>query len=58
MKRPEAIRVIITGGTFDKHYDEITGRLVFTDSHLPEMLRLGRRAVERELGFNPNAAVE
>lgn len=41
----DTIRVFVTGGTFDKHYDEITGRLVFTDSHLPEMLRLGRSRV-------------
>jgi L-asparaginase len=36
------IRVLITGGTFDKEYDEISGRLYFKDTHLPEMLRLGR----------------
>jgi L-asparaginase len=36
------IRVFATGGTFDKEYDEIQGRLFFKDSHLPEMLRLGR----------------
>jgi L-asparaginase len=36
------IRILITGGTFDKEYDEIHARLVFTESHLPEMLRLGR----------------
>jgi L-asparaginase len=36
------IRVFVTGGTFDKDYDEITGRLYFHDTHLPEMLRLGR----------------
>ena len=36
------IRILITGGTFDKQYDEIRARLVFTESHLPEMLRLGR----------------
>ena len=36
------IRIIITGGTFDKEYDEIRGRLFFRESHLPEMLRLGR----------------
>ncbi len=36
------IRVLISGGTFDKQYDEIHGRLVFNESHLPEMLRLGR----------------
>jgi L-asparaginase len=36
------IRILITGGTFDKQYDEINARLVFKDSHLGEMLRLGR----------------
>jgi len=36
------IRVLVTGGTFDKEYDELTGRLFFRDTHLPEMLRLGR----------------
>ncbi len=36
------IRVFVTGGTFDKTYDEINGRLAFGDSHLQEMLRLGR----------------
>lgn len=38
----EPIRVFVTGGTFDKEYDEITGQLFFKDSHLSEMLRLGR----------------
>jgi L-asparaginase len=37
-----AIRVFITGGTFDKAYDEISGRLSFGDTHIHEMLRLGR----------------
>ena len=37
-----AIRVLVTGGTFDKEYDELTGRLFFQDTHVPEMLRLGR----------------
>ena len=37
-----AIRVFITGGTFDKTYDEITGSLRFEDTHLQEMLQLGR----------------
>ena len=36
------IRILLTGGTFDKEYDEITGRLYFKETHLPEMLRLGR----------------
>jgi len=36
------IRIFVTGGTFDKTYDEIRGQLSFGDTHLPEMLRLGR----------------
>lgn len=34
--------VIVTGGTFDKEYDEIRGTLSFRKTHLPEMLKLGR----------------
>jgi L-asparaginase len=40
------IRIVVTGGTFDKTYDEISGRLSFTATHLPEMLSLGRSRVE------------
>ena len=40
------VRIIVTGGTFDKTYDEIAGRLSFRDTHLPEMLRLGRCRVD------------
>ena len=40
------IRVFVTGGTFDKDYDEIGGTLTFGDTHLPEMLRLGRCEVD------------
>jgi L-asparaginase len=39
------IRIFVTGGTFDKNYDELTGSLAFKDTHLPEMLRLGRSRV-------------
>jgi L-asparaginase len=38
----EPIRALVTGGTFDKEYDELTGRLFFRDTHLPEMLGRGR----------------
>jgi L-asparaginase len=44
-----SIRVFVTGGTFDKEYDEIRGRLSFGDTHLPEMLRRGRCALELEV---------
>lgn len=39
------IRIITTGGTFDKEYNEIKGELFFRRTHLREMLRLGRCSV-------------
>jgi L-asparaginase len=45
----ERIRILITGGTFDKRYDELRGRLQFKDSHLPEMLELGRSKLAVEI---------
>ena len=43
------IRVLVTGGTFDKEYNELEGRLYFKDTHLPEMLTLGRCKVDVEV---------
>ena len=40
------ICIFVTGGTFDKTYDEIRGALSFGDTHLTEMLRLGRSRVD------------
>jgi L-asparaginase len=40
------IRILVTGGTFDKQYNELAGTLFFKDTHLPEMLRLGRSRLE------------
>ena len=37
-----AIKILVTGGTFDKEYDEIAGRLYFKDTHVHEILQLGR----------------
>ncbi|MCX7847046.1 MAG: asparaginase [bacterium] len=36
------VRIIVTGGTFDKEYDELSGSLSFTRTHLPDLLRQGR----------------
>jgi L-asparaginase len=41
-----SVRVFVTGGTFDKEYHELTGTLAFKDTHVPEMLRLGRCRVD------------
>ena len=43
------IRIVVTGGTFDKEYDEIRGVLSFKETHLAEMLRLGRCRVNVEI---------
>jgi L-asparaginase len=45
----EPIRVFVTGGTFDKEYNELTGTLFFQDTHVPEMLRLGRCRLDVEI---------
>lgn len=46
------IRVIVTGGTFDKHYDEIKGELTFRESHLPEILKRARVKVPVTVELN------
>lgn len=43
------IRILITGGTFDKEYNELTGELFFKDTHLLEMLKLGRCRVNVDI---------
>jgi L-asparaginase len=43
------VRVFVTGGTFDKEYDELEGKLYFRDTHLPEMLELGRCKVKVDI---------
>lgn len=44
-----AIRIFVTGGTFDKEYNELDGTLFFKDTHLHEMLKLGRSNVPVEI---------
>lgn len=44
-----AIRIFITGGTFDKEYNELNGQLYFKDSHLHDLLEMGRCRVEVEI---------
>ncbi len=40
-----SVRVIVTGGTFDKEYNELEGTLFFKQTHVPEMLTLARNKV-------------
>lgn len=45
-------RIIVTGGTFDKHYDAIKGELTFKESHLPAILEQSRVKVPVEIEIN------
>tara|TARA_A100001011_G_C14111029_1_gene757013 strand:- start:376 stop:861 length:486 start_codon:yes stop_codon:yes gene_type:complete len=40
------IKIFVTGGTFDKDYDEKNGRLYFKETHMNEILKLGRSKVD------------
>lgn len=44
-----AIMIFVTGGTFDKEYNELNGQLYFKDTHVHEMLTLGRCHVDTEV---------
>ncbi|MBP8162653.1 MAG: asparaginase, partial [Propionivibrio sp.] len=46
------LRIIITGGTFDKQYDAIRGQLTFKDTHLPDIIKQVRSSVPIELEIN------
>lgn len=39
------LHIIATGGTFEKHYDEISGQLGFTESHIPSLMKRARVSI-------------
>ncbi len=47
------LRLIATGGTFDKHYNELNGVLGFSDSHLPEVIKRSRMTIPVALDVLP-----
>lgn len=47
------LRLIATGGTFDKHYNELNGVLGFAESHLPEVIKRSRMTVPVALEVLP-----
>lgn len=44
-----AIRIFITGGTFDKEYNELNGQLYFKDTHMSDLLERGRNKMPVEI---------
>jgi L-asparaginase len=47
------LRLIATGGTFDKHYNELNGVLGFSESHMPEVIKRARLTIPVELQVLP-----
>jgi L-asparaginase len=45
----DRIKIFVTGGTFDKEYNEITAELYFNQTHVADMLRLGRCHLEVDI---------
>jgi len=43
------IKILVTGGTFDKEYNEISGELYFNGTHIREILDLGRAQIDVEI---------
>lgn len=43
------IKILVTGGTFDKEYNELTGQLFFKETHVPGMLELGRSLINTDV---------
>ncbi len=43
------LRILVTGGTFDKEYDELVGTLSFLNTHVPAMLQRGRCRLDVEI---------
>lgn len=41
-----SIRIFITGGTFDKEYNELNGQLFFKDTHMADLLKMGRCRID------------
>lgn len=44
-----SIKIVVTGGTFDKEYNELDGKLYFNKTHVSEMLKLGRSRVDLKI---------
>ena len=44
-----AIRIFVTGGTFDKEHDPISESFVFDETHLPELLKRSRSLLDTKV---------
>ena len=51
------IAILITGGTFDKEYNELSGALCFKQTHVPEMLALDAACPGARVALDPAGAI-
>jgi len=49
IRKKTMVQVFVTGGTFDKEYNFITGKLYFKDTHLKDMFQLGRCTIDIDI---------
>ncbi|MBK7303686.1 MAG: asparaginase [Saprospiraceae bacterium] len=45
----QQIQIFVTGGTFDKEYNFVSGQLFFKDTHLNEILERGRCSLDLDV---------
>ncbi len=43
------IKIFVTGGTFDKEFNELDGTLFFKETHLDSMLKIGRCKLDTKI---------
>lgn len=44
-----SIKIFVTGGTFDKEHDPISEGFVFTETHVPELLKRSRSLLDTKI---------
>ena len=49
MRSEEKVQIYVTGGTFDKDYNFISGELYFKDTHLHDMMERGRCTIPLDI---------
>ena len=53
-----ALKILVTGGTFDKEYDEITGKLYFRETHIKTLRYSGEGSGNIRLTIQPPLAAQ
>ena len=49
MENKKHIKIFATGGTFDKEFNELDGKLYFQETNLYQLLQMGRSKLDVEI---------